>query len=44
MAWGNCVLVPLYKRHDDDITYMVLFYAADTALILDCYLTVFRDH
>jgi len=23
---------------------MVLFYAADTALTLDCYITFFRDH
>jgi len=38
------VLVLLYKRHDVDITYMVLFYAADRALILDCYLTFFRHH
>jgi len=27
-----------------DITNMVLIYAADTALILDCYITFFRDH
>ena len=42
MAYGgNCVLVLLYKRHDVDITDMVLLYAADrpTALILDCYIT-----